>query len=166
MINYDKVIDIPLWTKELIDEQKKVHITDIRKSMPEITDFVELDEKYVYALNVENYTNFLQEYLASIIVRINNKRADKYKTLADGAVKYFTTTILEYERMLSKPEPVFVDTYVEENSASDTASESGEDLMNDIPKENEEDAAETYENDLDLDGFDVEDEADVWDVED
>jgi hypothetical protein len=166
MINYDKVIDIPLWTKELIDEQKKVHISDIRKSMPEINDFVELDEKYVYSLNVENYTNFLQEYLAGIIVRINNKRADKYKTLADGAVKYFTTTILEYERMLSKPEPVFVDAYIEENSASDTASESGDELMNDISKENEEEAAETYENDLDLDGFDVEDEADVWDVED
>ena len=166
IINYEKVIDFPLWMRELLDEQKKIDLKDIKKSMPDISDFVSLDEKYVYTLSVENYTNFLQEYLAGIIVKINNKRADKYKTLADGLIKYFTNTLLEYERMLSIPDPVFAESQFV-GDATDDSADSLSDVDSVIEVASVDENVEVYnENDLELDGFDVEDEGAVWDVED
>ena len=166
IINYEKVIDFPLWMRELLDDQKKIDIKDIKKAMPDISDFVSLDEKYVYVLSVENYTNFLQEYLAGIIVKINNKRSDKYKTLADGLIKYFTNTILEYERILSIPDPVFAEAHFAADGVDESVdSISDVDSINDVESVQDDNAEAYNENELELDGFDVEDEGAVWDVD-
>jgi hypothetical protein len=157
--------------KDMIDAQKKIDIKDLHKSMPVIADFNTLDDKFKYTLDIVNYVNFLQEYLAGIIIRISTESTEKYKTLSKALVKYFTKTIIEQEKILSKPAPILNKIYtatIEEGS--DESGISGEDWSDHNSDKSESEFAEeheveTYDNDLDQEGFDVEDAGAIWENE-
>jgi hypothetical protein len=163
------VADIPLHFKQILQEQKKIELNDIKSNMPTF-NFIELDQTYIYALDNENYTNFLQEYLATIIVQlfeINNN----YKNMGKSLAAYFTKNILDKEKFLSKPEPILpsVDITTLEEGSEDEAGVSGDDWAGHATakteSEFEADAVETYENEIDNEGYDVENANDVWENE-
>jgi hypothetical protein len=169
VLNYEKVADIPLHFKQILQEQKKIELNDIKSNMPTF-NFIELDQTYIYALDNENYTNFLQEYLATIIVQlfeINNN----YKNMGKSLAAYFTKNILDKEKFLSKPEPILpsVDITTLEEGSEDEAGVSGDDWAGHATakteSEFEADAVETYENEIDNEGYDVENANDVWENE-
>lgn len=163
-INHMSVIDVPLPIKDIISMQKKTDFSD----MPMFEDYQKLDELYRYSLSSENYCNFLQEYLAKIMRDINEFPAGKTLMLM------FTKNIIAKELMLSKANPVFykIDITTQENGSEDEAGVSGDDWAGRSVASNategefaEEQEVETYENDIDNEGYDVENAAAVWETE-
>ena len=171
VINYENIIDVPLQIKEIIDVQKKIEVKDLSSILPKFTDFISLNNQYQKTLTIDNYVNFLLEYLANILVSLNAVPT-KYATIGKLLIEYFTNKILESEKMISKPEPYFVtvDITTLENNSADEVGVSEEEweghASNKSEPEYEEDAAaETYENDIDNEGFDVENANDIWENE-
>ena len=166
-MNHENVVDMPLELKEIFDAQKKIDIGKLKESMPKFDEFVELDKEHL-KLSIENYVNFLQEYLASIIVRIHNESFDKYKNMANVLVKYFTNLVIQGEKFISKPEPVFAKlaiTTLEDNS-EDEVGVSGDDWDGRQQEVSEaEQDVETYENEISHEAFDVENADDIWENE-
>lgn len=171
ILNHDNVVDLPFELKEVLDLQKKIDIKGLANSMPVIDDFNKLDTEHS-SLTLENYINFLQEYLADIFVKIHSESAEKYKTLANGLIKLFSNRIIEREKFVSKPEPVFMKkeiTTLEDNS-EDEVGVSGDEWATRMDQsgsevEEGEDAVETYENEISFEGFDVENADDIWENE-
>ena len=176
ILNHDSIADIPLELKEIINSQKKtgVDITHdaIKNNMPIFNDFAKLNDQYKYSLQHADYANFLQEYLADIMLRISKDSDKKYEDLAKLLVKYFTSSIITNEKMLSRPEPVFakVDITELEEGSEDELGVSGDDWAGKQSDHSEHDSAEekeveTYENDINNEGFDVENADDIWENE-
>lgn len=167
LMNHENVVDMPLELKEIFDAQKKIDIGKLQESMPKFDEFAELDREHS-KLSIENYVNFLQEYLAGIIVRIHNESTEKYKTLASALVKYFTNLVIQGEKFISKPEPVFAKlaiTTLEDNS-EDEVGVSGDDWDGRQQEVSEaEQDVETYENEISHEAFDVENADDIWENE-
>jgi hypothetical protein len=169
LINHDKIVELPYHIKNLLKEQKETYMKELEKSMPKFTDFLQLDEKYKYSLSVINYSNFLQEYLANIFIRIDSESSDKYKILASNVIKYYINYIIENEKTLSIPKPIIynIDITSLEN-ATDESQLSGSDFHSTASEKTdseEENAVEVYENDIDNEGFDVENANDIWENE-
>lgn len=167
LLNHENVIDMPIELKEILNAQKKIDISKLSESIPSFNDFSSLDNQHSH-LSIENYINFLQEYLANIIVRINNESSDKYKPMAKALIKYFTDLIIQGEKFISKPEPVFAKlaiTVLEDNS-DDEVGVSGDDWNESEVRQQNVDTdqeVETYENEISNDAFDVENVDDIWD---
>ena len=176
VLGHDKIVDLPLEIKELLDSQKKIEIKNLQESLPKLDDFNELDNKYKNKLSLTDYINFLQEYLASIIVRISKESESKYKILSSGLVKYFTNIILSNEKLFSVPEYILANkvdiSTLEDESDQDVNGVSEDEWADKVseysaePRADEEDEVETYDNGLDNDGYDVENERDVWEGDD
>ena len=133
---------------------------------------LKLNDQYKYSLQHADYANFLQEYLADIMLRISKDSDKKYEDLAKLLVKYFTSSIITNEKMLSRPEPVFakVDITELEEGSEDELGVSGDDWAGKQSDHSEHDSAEekeveTYENDINNEGFDVENADDIWENE-
>ncbi len=169
ILNHEKIVDMPLELKEILDAQKKIDIKDLQKSMPTFDNFAELNVKYKYSLNINDYTNFLQEYLADIIVRISKESTEKYSTMSKLLIKHFTNIIITSEKILSKPDPIFakMDITTLEEGSEDEGGISGDDWAGKIsdqsePEGDEEHEVESYDNDINNDGYDVENADDIW----
>ena len=163
-INHASVVDLPLQLKEIISSQKRTDFSD----MPMFADFQKLDESFKYSLSPNDYCNFLQEYLANIMCSINAFPPGKM------LVSLFTQSIISKELLLSKARPVFykVDITTAENGSEDEAGVSGDDWAGRAVASSasegefaEEAEVETYENDIDNEGFDVEDADAIWEPE-
>lgn len=163
-LNHAGIVDIPLPIKEIIAMQKKTDFSD----MPKFDDFQKLDESYKYSLTPDLYCNFLQEYLAGIVCGIYEYPAGK------ALMTLFTKNIITKELMLSKATPVFykVDITTAENGSEDEAGVSGDDWAGRSVASSaseaefaEEQEVETYENDIDNEGYDVENASAVWETE-
>jgi hypothetical protein len=172
ILNHENTTDMRLELRDIIDAQKKIDITNLHNSMPVIIDFEQLDKKMKFSLSITDYVNFLQEYLASFVLRIMSDSSEKYKTMAKLLVKYFTSGIIEQEKLMSKPAPIInkIDITTGENGSEDESGVSGDDWAghNSDKSESEfeeENAVETYDNDLDQEGFDVEDAGAIWENE-
>lgn len=167
LMNHENVVDMPIELKEIFDAQKKIDIGKLQGSLPKFDEFAELDREHS-KLSIENYVNFLQEYLAGIIVRIHNESSEKYKTMAKALVKYFTNLVIQGEKFISKPEPVFAKlaiTALEDNS-EDEVGVSGDDWDGHQQEASEaEKDVETYENEISHEAFDVENADDIWENE-
>jgi hypothetical protein len=168
IINHENAAIIPLEFKEIIDRQKKIDQKNMKKSMPRFDDFVSLNEQYKISLSLELYINFLLEYLAGIMTRIFHESAASYKEMAKDIINYFTKTILAREKTISKQEPYIPKKEnFDESSSSESDSASDEWTQKNTQEESENsDApvkAETYENELTQDGYDVENANDIWD---
>jgi len=167
LMNYQNIVDIPLELKEILDIQKKVEIVNLQTSMPQFgSEFIDLDNKYKFTLASHNYANFLMEYLASIIIRIYNDSHEKYKPMAKMLVKYFTANIIMQEKLFSKASPLIfrrVNEVMqnETESEDDTASEDGHKTES-SDSDFDENAVETYENEINFEAMDVENPDDVW----
>ena len=164
--HYERLVDIPVDLKDIINAQKKIDIKNLATAIPDIADFRELDEKYAANLDLPNYINFLQEYLAGVIVTISSKSHPKFKPMADALVSYFTKAIIAKERFISKPEPYFAKIELAEGSDEETvlsddewAGRQSEASEQEFAEEAE---VETYENDINNEGFDVENADDIW----
>jgi hypothetical protein len=169
ILNHEKLVDMQLVFKQFLEEQKKIELNNIKEQMPAF-DFIKLDEKYIYALDKENYTNFLQEYLSNIIITLFNVN-NNYKTLGQSLARYFTKNILDKEKIISKPEPIIASadiTTIEEGS-EDEVGVSGDEWAGHATEKSdgefEAEEVETYENEIDNEGYDVENANDVWDNE-
>ncbi len=173
LINYENVVDIPLEIKEILEIQKKIELSNLQKNMPQFKgEFMELDDKYKYALTPQNYANFLLEYLASMIIHISRDSADKYKPMAKMLVKYFTSNIIMQEKLFSKAESIYAkmaeDITKAESDSEDEVGVSGDEYAGqktDTDDGDDENAVETYENEIDYDGMDVENADDIWENE-
>jgi hypothetical protein len=163
-INNASIIDLPLQLKDIISAQKKTDFSD----MPTFSDFQKLDEQYRYSLSSDMYCNFLQEYLANIMCSIYEYPAGK------ALMALFTKTIISKELMLSKANPVFykIDITTLENGSEDEAGVSGDDWAGRNVASSasegefaEEQEVETYENDIDNEGYDVENADAIWENE-
>ena len=133
-------------------------------------NFIELDQLYIHALDNEKYTNFLQEYLANIIVQlfeINNN----YKNMGQALARYFTKNILDKEKILSKTEPIIysVDITTLEEVSEDEIGVSGDEWAGHATEKSEsefeQEIVETYENEINNEGYDVENADDIWENE-
>lgn len=108
LMNHENIVGLPLYLKEILAAQSKVQIKDLHKSMPQVTDeFIKLDEKYRYTLPHKSYANFLLEYLAGLMVSINNDSAKQYKLMAKMLITNFTKNILKQDNLFSKAESIF-----------------------------------------------------------
>jgi hypothetical protein len=172
VINHENIIDIPIELKEIIDAQKKIDIKDLSNNIPHFDAFTSLDDIYKIKLTVTDYTNFLLEYLANIIVSISKDSSEKYQTLAKLLVTYFTNKIITSEKFISKPEPYFAKldiTQLEDNSEDEVGVSGDEWVGHQSDKSEsefgEEKEVETYENEIDNDGYDVENVEDIWETE-
>jgi hypothetical protein len=164
IINYEVSIELSKEIRDIIEAQKKIDIKNISQ-MPKPDHINEIKDHALYC-------NYLQEYLAGLLIKISSKRPDKYKILADLTVKYITTEIIEMDRLLSKAKPFFYkkDITTLENASEDEVGISGDDwdkseIKSDDDEFAEEKEVETYENDLDVEGFDVENAKEVWETE-
>lgn len=165
IMNHENVIDMPIEIKEIFNSQKKIDIGKLHESMPQFEKFQDLDKKHS-ALPIADYINFLQEYLAGIIVRIHHESSEKYKTMAEALIKYFTSLVIQGEKFISKPEPVFAKlpiTTLEDNS-EDEVGVSGDD-WDGRQQEASDQETETYENEISHEAFDVENADDIWENE-
>ena len=107
VMNYKNIIEIPEKLNLIISAQKKVGIDNMEKELPQFKDeFSKLDKKYSSNLSLINYTNFLQEYIANIFIKITNDSSVKYKKMAFNLVKYFSNEIVEQEKIYSKEESI------------------------------------------------------------
>jgi hypothetical protein len=170
VVNHENLVDYPLVLKEMINEQKKIESKNFANSLPKFEDFIILDNKYKHTINVVNYNNFLLEYLANIMVQLYNI-SNKYNTLGKLLSKYFTNQILISEKFICKPEPFFSKLMSIDNSSSESSgvdewgSNNSSDASNNSDNLTDLDddiKAETYENDIDNEGFDVENADDIW----
>ena len=171
ILHHDLVVDMPYELKEILEAQKKIEIVNLSESLPHFDDFNKLDLEYS-TLTVDNYINFLQEYLASCLISLINDSAVKYKTMAKSLAMYFTNDIVNREKFVSKPEPVFAKQSITEleNNSDDEIGVSGDEWDarlkegTDVSGSDIEET-ETYENDISNDAFDVENVDDIWENE-
>jgi hypothetical protein len=171
VLKHDLITDLPLELKEILDLQKKKSSIDSKgliENLPKFDTFIDEDIKASTTLTEANYTNFLQEYLANIIVSIHE--SDKYKSLSEGLVKYFTDYIIQQEKVFSKPIPFFfkLDITGEENATEDEAGISGDDWdIASLPTGSEPEIAsepeEMIEDAYDNNTIDVENADQIWD---
>jgi hypothetical protein len=163
-LNHNNVVELPLPLKEIMQSQKKLELN----GMPMFDEFTSLDDSYKYVLSPENYCNFLQEYLAGILVSISAFPVGKQLAM------YFTKNITSKEMNLSRAEPIFLKqdiTALENGSNSELSGEddwagrnaTASEASNDEFAEEKE--VETYDNDIDNEGFDVENADDIWENE-
>ncbi len=170
LLNNENVVDMPLELKEILDAQKKIDIKGLRDSMPDFNDFPDLDSRYSVILDLPTYTNFLQEYLAEIMTKLNSDSHEKYTIMAKALILHFTNSIIAKEKFISKPEPVFMkkDITTLEDNSEDEVGVSGDEWagrQSEPEDDNAEDATETYENEISHEAFDVEDADAIWDNE-
>ena len=132
-------------------------------------NFLELENNYKY-LPKDKYINFLLEYLAKIIIDINKCNA---KIIAEKLPDYFTKYILNTEKTMSKAQDVFykVDESIDklENLSDENSDLTGENLTEnesivEVHSDNP-NANEKYSNEINYEGFDVENANDIWDME-
>jgi hypothetical protein len=119
------------------------------------SDFIDTDNKYKYKISPENYTNFLLEYLNGMLLALDVKFA-----------KYALDLILQKNKLLSRPTPFFykADIISLEDATEDEGELSGhESDVSEEPDEPEEPDDEPAQNDLDAEGYDVEDANAIWD---
>lgn len=177
LMNHEQIAELPLYLKNILNTQKKKDLSKMTKQMPQfINEFTELDNKYKYKLNPKNYANFLIEYLANIFVTLYEKTSSDYKLASNMFIKHYTDLIIEQERLHSKAEYVVNkkqkdDVKEEDNVSSDNVS--GDDYLNrqtDVsePEFSLSEKDEDYKaDDIDdfSDAYDVENAADIWDIE-
>jgi hypothetical protein len=175
IMNHENIVDLPLYLKDIITAQKKVNIKDLHKSMPQFgTEFVALDTKYKYSIDAKSYANFLLEYLASMMVRIDSDSSKNYKLMAKMLIQHFTKNIMQKDVLFSKAESVFnkkskniVD---DEDNLTDNAI-SGDEYTgyktDESAAEFSDDKNVHYKNEIVnfADAYDVEDAAGVWDID-
>lgn len=167
---HDVIVDLHPMLKSILNEQRKSsEVKKISDIIPNLSDFTFDDEKHS-KLPIENYINFLQEYLAEIFIKLENI-PEKYKVLSKGLISYFLDTILESEKMLSKVDPVFTRIDEATDNESDESNEwetrildksESEGTDSDTKEQNE---VETYENEIDTEGYDVENADEIWETE-
>jgi hypothetical protein len=173
IINFKNVADIPLEIKEILESQRKIGLSKLETSLPVITDyFTNVDIVYKYQLEPKLYANFLLEYLASIMLDINKESHEKYKVMAGQLISYFTNMIVAQEILFSKARAIFSKTKEditkgendtdEEDNISDYA---GYDSDESEDPDAIEDVNENYKNEIDNDGYDVENADDIWENE-
>jgi hypothetical protein len=164
-LNHENVVDLPIELLDIITAQKKLNKSTNFKSMPRLNTFIKADSIAQYNYDISNYVNFLQEYLADTILTIFNT-SEEFKHIGNLLMLYFTGSIIENEKILSKANPIL---YKVEIAEVGSDSENGSD--NEWAKGNlsassdefaEEKEVETYENDLDAEGYDVENANDIW----
>ena len=145
--NDDTTTDI---INTLIESAKQKKESLEKYSQKNLDDFVNIDNKYKFSINDENYCNFLLEHLAGIMLKLADMEL----------VKFLTNKILDREKLLSKPKPFF---YKEEITAMESASED-ESIMSveDIDRESLNLSDDEETKDINFDGYDVENADDVW----
>jgi hypothetical protein len=161
LINHDNVSNIPAIIKEYIEMNKTI-IKDIVKKLPTFSDFNSKDETYRYYLDSENYSNFLLEYYCGIFIQIldNNTHIDKYNILA----KILLSHIIQENKLLSKPEPIIKNTDVILENTDDESMTEDSDLQSNS-SESTDDADMLEDTVINYDVYDVENKADIWDIE-
>ena len=172
LLNWENIVDMPLELKEIINNQKKIGMNRIAESIPNISDEFKQDAIYKYTLTNAEYANWLLEYLAGIFVNIYKKTVDTYKQFAHDIILYFTNYIISQEQLFAKAPPLVF------KATPDAKDESDSDEMpldenvaqtQSSASEFEDDAEakknEVYENEINDEAFDVEDAAQVWELE-
>ena len=167
LLESDNIIVTDKEIADLAAAAKKAHpgLFDV---LPKFNNFVEKDETHKY-LPLDDYVNFLQEYLAGIMVSINNIE-QKYKAIGMQIIKLLTNRIMAKETFFSKPIPFFFKIDITSLEDSEEEGVSGDDWANAASSSSEsefaeENEVETYENEINNDGFDVEEEGAIWEVE-
>jgi len=175
LMNHENIVGLPLYLKEILTAQKKVDIKGLHKSMPQVTDaFMVLDNKYKYTLKPKLYANFLLEYLAGIMVEIDQVSTKQYKLMAKMLIQHFTKNIMTQDVLFSKAESIFSKknkgvTEQEDNLTDEAVS--GDEYAGYRTDESigefSDDKTEHYKNEITnfADAYDVENAADVWDID-
>jgi len=147
--NHRNVVELPKDLKEVFN---KADIDAIYAKVKP-ADFIDLEDKYRYALTPENYCNFLQEFLAKFIIDICVGETGK-KLMA-----CIMNQIIIIERAFSKADPFYFKPDVV--SAENATSSEGEKDANDVelPDDSgDEEPGDGFNNE----GYDVEKADDVW----
>jgi len=156
VIRYDKIIDMPPQLKNIISiDNPSASITQL----PKFDDFISQSTLHS-TLPVEEYCNFLLEYIASFHVSLYESKS----VLGPVLGAYFTTQLLATERYISKPEPYFAkfDNSTLENNSEDEVGVSGDEWANRQSSDDAQSDAEDVPDDIDNDGYDVENADDIW----
>ena len=163
MFKLDELYDLPI-LKDIKGAQNKA---DTNVKLPDF-NFIDVERDYKL-LPTDKYVNFLMEYLAKMILDLGNCKG---KIIADKLPIYFTKHIINSERMLSKAAAVFkkTDESIDklEDASDDETLMSGDNFTDQSSGTEvlvDENANEVYKNEINLDGYDVENEADIWEVE-
>jgi hypothetical protein len=176
LVNHEQLVELPLSLKEIVTSQKNVDLNNFIKLMPKFDKFTEVEAKYQYVYNDSEYANFLQEYLATLISDLGEIESEKYKPLATLLIKYFTTRIIDQDKMMSKSTPVY---YIKrditgiESATEDEVLVSGDEYNTRQEFSEKEDISgiednaieSNEENTFDLEGMDVENVEDIYEVD-
>lgn len=172
LLNHENIVELPPELKEIFNAQKKITIEGLSKVMPRFDDFGSQDMLNA-TLPIEQYSNWLQEYLAGVIVDIVSHSGEKFKILGTGLMKYFTDGILNQEKLLSKPTPYFMKNKdmveIEDASGTDTGVSADEWANKQSSSESESDVEKEEIEEVDdfaiEENMDLEDVADTFEVE-
>lgn len=167
LLESDNIMIVEKEIAEIANTHKK-SFPGLIQALPKFNNFVRLDEQNSF-LPIEQYVNFLQEYLAGIFVSIASIDA-KFRPVTQKIIQALTNKILAKETFFSKPIPYFFKLDITSLEESEEEAVSGEDWAgvssssseSEFAEENE---VEVYENEINNEGFDVENEGDVWEVE-
>ncbi len=168
IVKYNEVAQIKPEIKKLLDDQKKIRPSDnLTETLPNLPEFVEENERYEMALVPEKYTNWLQEFLAKMLVDIVLNSKEKDKPFAKNIASYLLNTILKKDRYYSKAAPVFfkVDaTAIEEDVSDGESLGSTDEISSQLSDSSQEPVSDVEVENMDFnnDGYDVENEEDVW----
>jgi hypothetical protein len=172
IMNHENIVGLPLYLKEIITLQKKVNTTDLHKAMPQFgSEFNKLDTTYKYSIDIKSYANFLLEYLASIMVRIDSDSSKNYKLMSKMLIQHFTKNIIQKDALFSKADSFFSKkpkSVADDNLTDDAIS--GDEYTGYKTDESigefSDDKTEHYKNEIVnfADAYDVENAADVWDI--
>lgn len=168
IVKYNEVAQIKIEIKKLLDDQKRVRPSDnLTENLPELPDFVTENEKYERDLPADKYTNYLQEFLAKMLIDIVMQSKERDKPFAKNVAGYILGVILRKDKYYSKAAPVFfkADATAVEEDLSDTDSVGSTDEVSSQFSDDSQEAAndlETENMDFNNDGYDVENEADIW----
>jgi hypothetical protein len=175
VLNWENVIDMPIELKDIINKQKSINITRVSESIPNILSGFDVDANYKYTLSNVEYANWLLEFLASIFVKIHKKTSDTYKSFGHALIMHFTNWIISQEQLFSKaPHLVYknLNTTKADSESEEEIHLSGDDnaqqtqsSASEFEDENDAKNNEKYENEINDEAFDVEDAAQVWELE-
>lgn len=170
IVKYNEVAQIKPEIKKLLDDQRKIKASEnLTEGLPQLTPFVDDDERFQRGLSPEKYTNFLQEFLAKMLIDIVLQSREKDKPFAKKVVSYIIQTILRKDKFYSKaiPASLKTDATAIEEDVSDNESVGSVGSTDDVSSQlsGDQDVAEDTDiEDMDFnnDGYDVENEADIW----
>ena len=166
--NYDKIANIQQSHKLIINEfTKNVTATNNPiKKLPDLPEFVLLDKAYELTLPPETYLNFLQEFLAKMLIDVIVTVAEAQKPLAKKVMFMIFHKILNSNKLFAKAPPMELAEIAEPDDVSETsetsetleASENSDDAVSDI---------DTFDNNqFDMDQQEIDDDSGTFDFMD